>query len=149
MKLSIRAFFGVRASIGHSFRETPTLSPHQVAHELDRFFIAGFQYHQGPALIEELREVDELNLVREANNGHDRRAVALRYGEAHFGYVPRERNQTLSRLLDQCAPLQCRITHVDPDANPWQAVKLAVSILSLEPSATVTTNKKTTALADL
>jgi hypothetical protein len=132
VKISFRGFFSFRFSIVLPRLAKARGVPENASYELDRFRIAGFQYHQGPFILDELRPGDELELVREATNPHDHRAVALYRGKAHMGYVPRSRNRPVARLLDQECALLCRITAVDPDAEPWNAV--AVSILVLGPS---------------
>jgi hypothetical protein len=104
--------------------------PEKASYELDRFRIAGFQYHQGPFILNELSPGDELELVREADNPHDHRAVALYRGKDHMGYVPRARNRPVARLLDQGCALLCRITAVDPDAELWNAVAVSIFVMS-------------------
>ncbi|MGA2704771.1 MAG: HIRAN domain-containing protein [Isosphaeraceae bacterium] len=77
-----------------------------------------------------LQAVDELVLTHEKDNPHDPRAVAFHLGGSHLGYIPRQRNRTIAALLDQGAPLRARITQVDPDAAPWQAVEVAVCMIA-------------------
>jgi len=96
--------------------------------ELDRFFVAGFRFHDGPEHLSSLKVDGTLRMVREPANPHDHHAVALFLEDHRIGYVPRARNPTIARLLDQDAPLSCRMTVVDPDAQPWKAVEVAVAI---------------------
>jgi HIRAN domain len=130
MKCSIRGFFAFHLSLAiPRFRRS---EPARTAadYELERFFIAGFQYHDGPELIELLEAGMELSLIHEKDNPHDPRAVAFRLGNSHIGYIPRQRNRTIAALLDQRAPLRARIIQVDPDGAPWEAVEVAVFITS-------------------
>jgi len=126
MKFSIRGLFAFEFSLAipRFWRREP--AGIKADYELERFFIAGFQYHDGPELIEELEAGMELLLIHEKDNPHDPRAVAFHLGRSHLGYVPRQRNRTIAVLIDQKAPLRARITRVDPDAEPWQAVEVAV-----------------------
>ncbi len=104
MKFSIRGFFSFQFSLilPRLFGRRP-LAPAAV-YDLERFHIAGFQYHEGPELIDAMRMGAELALVREPENPHDPRAVALDLGAAHVGYVPRDRNRTIAQMLDQGCP---------------------------------------------
>lgn len=93
---------------------------------LNRFHIAGFRYYLGQQLVHRLRVGDELTLVAEPDNPYDANAVEIYWGDAKLGYVPRNENATISRLLPQEAPLLCRIVAVDPDAVPWEMVEVEV-----------------------
>ncbi|WP_165226472.1 HIRAN domain-containing protein [Aquisphaera insulae] len=136
MKFSIGAWFSCRFRFHFtmdwpwtSWRGT-SLEPRS-DYELARFHIAGFQYHDGPEILEDLMTGLVLTLVREPKNPHDRRAVALRWGGYHLGYVPRDRNPTIARLLDQGAPLEGRIIELNPDGDnePWKAVRVSVFLI--------------------
>ena len=98
---------------------------HFVLHEC---FIAGFRYHEGPDLLPDLQVGDELQLVPEPGNPYDAWAVRIEHRKSHIGYLPRRQNQPISRLLQQGAPVRCRITRVDADAVPWEAVRVQASI---------------------
>lgn len=89
---------------------------------LDEFWIAGFQFHEGPQVIQRLRAGQSLRLVTEPDNPHDDHAVRIEAAGRHLGYVPRARNRHVFRLLQQGAPVRCVAAGVDPVAPPWQAV---------------------------
>jgi hypothetical protein len=128
VRFSIRGPFRFELSLAipHFWKKQP---PALTAdYELERCFIAGFQYHDGPGLVGELEEGMELVVVHEADNPHDPRAVAFHFSRYHLGYVPRQRNRTIAALLDQRAPLRARITAVDPGAERWRAVEVAVFV---------------------
>ncbi|HNS12876.1 MAG TPA: HIRAN domain-containing protein [Bacteroidia bacterium] len=65
-----------------------------------KFGIRGFQYYEGPNLIEKMQAGDRLELRREAENPFDKRAIAIYYQNQKIGFVPREKNEVLSRLMD-------------------------------------------------
>jgi|GEM_PF-115554 len=134
MKFSIRGLFSFEFSLAipHFWRQDRA----RIAadYELERFFIAGFQYHDGPELVEELEAGTELVLIHEKDNPHDPRAVAFHFGSSHLGYIPRQRNRTIAALLDQGAPLRAHITQVDSEADPWHAVEVAVFMITGTPS---------------
>jgi hypothetical protein len=128
MRLSVRGLFAFEFSLAIPRFWTRDRERIAADYELERFFIAGFQYHDGPELIPCLGRGMELALARERDNPHDPRAVAFHLGRSHLGYVPRHRNGTIATLLDQGAPLCARITLVDADADPWNAVEVAVFV---------------------
>jgi HIRAN domain-containing protein len=101
MKFSIRGLFAFEFSLAipHFWQREPTGTA--ADYELERFFIAGFQYHNGPELVEELEAGTELVLIHEKDNPHDPWAVAFHIGNSHPGYIPRQRNRTIAALLDQ------------------------------------------------
>ena len=91
-----------------------------------RFFVAGFLHHQGPRLVATLQVGQELRLVREPDNPHDPRAVAIYWDADRIGYVPRDRNRVIAQRLDEGLPLSCRITAIDPDEGTFDAVEVSV-----------------------
>jgi hypothetical protein len=96
---------------------------------LNRFSIAGFQYHDGPALVRRLQPGVQLKLVREPANPYDLFAVEIFLDKTKLGYVPRSDNKHLSRLLEQDALLECRVFEADPEAAVWNRVKVEVEMV--------------------
>ena len=92
-----------------------------------RFFVAGFPYHAGPELIDRLNVGDMLRLVREHDNPHDTRAVAIYYQEDRLGYVPRNQNHDIAAQLDQGKRLACRITAINAEEDAYDVLEVAVA----------------------
>jgi hypothetical protein len=88
--------------------------------------LAGFQYHAGKQVWGELHEGDALELVREADNVYDPRAVRVLWHGTMLGYVPRRDNEAVARLLDRGTPLEARITRLVKTRNPWQRILFEV-----------------------
>jgi len=130
MKFTIRGLFSFDFSLAipRFWKQQP--AGISADYELDRFFIPGFQYHDGPEVVAELEAGTELVLIHEKDNPHDPRAVAFHFGNSHLGYIPRQRNRTIAALLDQGAPLRAHITHVDPAADPWHSVEVTVVMIA-------------------
>lgn len=42
----------------------------------------------------------KLECKREANNEHDEFAISLWFNSCHVGYIPREKNEVIARLMD-------------------------------------------------
>ena len=96
---------------------------------LNRVRVAGFQYHQGMEIRERIKVDDVLEVVAEPENPHDRYAVALRWHGRHIGYVPRDENRHLSRMLRAEVPLVATETKADHGADPWDAVRVDVAMV--------------------
>jgi uncharacterized protein YbaR (Trm112 family) len=93
-----------------------------------RFPVAGFPYHEGPRLIEQLAVGGRLRLLREPDNPHDPRAVAIYHQDDRIGYVPRNRNREIADRLDRGVPLDCRITAIDPEEGAYEPVDVEVAV---------------------
>lgn len=93
--------------------------------------IAGFQYYDGmkKSVIMRLKQGGTLLLNREPDNEYDECAIAVHTPEGHkIGFVPRNRNELPASLADQGIPLVAVITELDPEAEPWDRVRIAVSM---------------------
>ena len=93
-------------------------------------YLRGVQYRDLPAgFLAELAPGEAVTLLREPDNRHDERAVAARVRDVHCGYLPREDNVVLSRLLDAGLPLACAASVIAPEAPPWHQLAVTVSLL--------------------
>jgi len=93
---------------------------------LNRFSIAGFRYYDGPRLLPYLKVGAPLRLEAQPDHPEDEFAVAIFWKRFQLGYVPRSDNRHISRMLQQGIALQCSVEAVNPDAVPWQQVKVQV-----------------------
>ncbi len=93
---------------------------------INTFSVAGFQFYDGPRLIDQMKIDDRLHLKAEPENVYDDFAVKIVFREQHIGYVPRSDNRHISRMLQQNVPLVCRISEIDPDEDHWQMLKVRV-----------------------
>jgi hypothetical protein len=91
--------------------------------------LAGFQYHAGEALWQEMREGDRLTLVREADNPHDANAVRVEWRGQKLGYLPRAENRTVAAAMDKGEAIDARIAKLRPHKNPWQRVLIEVFVV--------------------
>jgi len=94
--------------------------------ELQRSPVAGFQYHQGEAVWPALAVGSPVDLIREADNPYDARAVRVEWQGQKIGYVPRTDNAAISQLLDRGVPVSAMITALNTSANPWERVEFAI-----------------------
>ena len=91
--------------------------------------LAGFQYHAGQALWQEMREGDRLSLVREADNPHDANAVRIEWRGQKLGYLPRAENRSVAVALDGGEAVDARIAKLRQHRNPWQRVLIEVFVV--------------------
>jgi hypothetical protein len=91
--------------------------------------LAGFQYHAGAALWEELRVGDALMLVREPQNPHDARAVRVEWRGQQLGYLPRAENEAVAAAMDRGERVEGRIAALVQHRNPWRRVRIEVFIV--------------------
>ena len=88
--------------------------------------VAGFQYHAGPALFDRLAPGQPIDLMREADNRFDPRAVRLDWHGRKIGYLPRHENAAVAQMLDRGETLTATISQRRAEANPWR--RLAVRV---------------------
>ena len=88
--------------------------------------IAGFQFHEGKQLWDQLKVGDPLTLVREPDNSHDARAVRVEWKGHMLGYVPRAENDAVARQLDRGNRLEARIVRLTKHRDPWKRIEFEV-----------------------
>ena len=94
----------------------------------DQYFVAGFQYHNGPELLDYMKIGHEISMRAEPKNPYDHYAVELSYDNKKIGYIPRKDNKHISRFLRQDCPLICRIIKIQPDEPTWELLQVAIWI---------------------
>ena len=75
----------------------------KIKHDKEHFLscnVAAFTYCEGVEVFSQLKVGKKVRLVREDENPHDHKAVAIFFGDAHIGYIPRQQNETISKFLD-------------------------------------------------
>jgi hypothetical protein len=84
--------------------------------------LAGFRYHEGKAVWDELKVGDVLELVREPDNPYDPKAVRVDWQGHVLGYVPRAENAAVARQIDRGEKLEARIVKLRKSRNPRERV---------------------------
>lgn len=81
-------------------------------------------------VINELKPGAKLDLVRDAHNPFDPRAVAIYYGNTKLGYIPKNHNEDISTFLDMCHTdlFDARVQSVSPDNHPESQVRVVIFI---------------------
>jgi hypothetical protein len=96
-----------------------------------RFKVAGFQFYKGEKLMDTMQAGQALTIHREPENPHDRHAIAIYYRNEKIGFVPRSKNEVLSRLIDlDSSRISAEIIEVRSADNPWDAVAAAIYLNS-------------------
>ena len=88
--------------------------------------LAGFRYYDAASLWPQLRVGDALELLREADNPHDPRAVGVAWRGHRLGYVPRRANEALAWAMDRGERLHARISRLSDHPNPARRLELEV-----------------------
>jgi hypothetical protein len=88
--------------------------------------LAGFQYHAGTELWQQIRVGDALDLVREPDNPHDRNAVRVEWRGRKLGYLPQAENRAVSAELDLGTRLAARVSHLREERNPWRRIGIDI-----------------------
>jgi HIRAN domain len=88
--------------------------------------LAGFQYHEGKAIWQQMQVGDPLVLVREPDNPHDDKAVRVDWNGHTLGYVPRAENAAVARQLDRGNRLQARIVHMSKHRDPRKRIEFEI-----------------------
>ena len=88
--------------------------------------LAGFTFHEAPAVFAALRADDELTLLREPDNPHDANAVSVYWHERKLGYVPRSQNAALAWAMDRGEAVIARVSRLQAHGNPRQRLEFEV-----------------------
>lgn len=91
--------------------------------------LAGFQYHAGAAVWEEMKAGDALALTREPENPHDGNAVRVSWRGQQLGYLPRAENAAVAAEMDRGGRIEARIARLTNHRNPWQRVLIEVYLV--------------------
>lgn len=86
---------------------------------LAHFNIAGFTYYDGAEAFSDLKIGLLLDLELEKDNANDPRAVMIKHKDLKLGYVPREHNRFLYKLLNLgINQIEIRVQRIDPTEHP-------------------------------
>ncbi len=91
--------------------------------------LAGFQYHAGTLLWNDLKVGDPLTLAREPANPHDPRAVRVEWRGSQLGYLPRAENEAVATAMDRGERVAGRISALLQHKNPWRRVRIEVFVV--------------------
>ena len=96
------------------------------------FYVAGVQHHSLHTILQEVQEGDELLVIPEPTNKYDKNALKIIYESlanntpVMIGYVPGKLSAQVSAFLDACQALECKVLEFNPDAKPWNQIKVII-----------------------
>lgn len=92
------------------------------------FYIVGFKYHEGPLAFSKLKIGSKLRLIAEPDNRFDYKAVAIFRKTLKLGYVPRNENKYISRLLEanQGDILECWVISLNQACHHDERIEVVV-----------------------
>lgn len=90
--------------------------------------LAGFNYHQAPAVWRGMRVGDALRLEREPDNAYDAGAVRVEWRGHKLGYVPRAQNAALAWAMDSGESLNARVSRLQRHRNPRKRMEFEVYV---------------------
>lgn len=90
--------------------------------------LAGSQYYQLTELQRNIRVGDPLELVRDADNVHDKNAVAVHWQGQALGYLPRKENRAVAKAIDDGETVRAAVEAITTDTNPWKRLRISVFI---------------------
>lgn len=100
---------------------------------------AGLAHHEAKQVWESLAVGDELALQREPDNPHDVHAVRVLWRDRMLGYLPRQDNADVARLLDRGQTVQARIRTIARYRNHRRKLEIELfTPLPTTPAATQT-----------
>ncbi len=74
---------------------------------------------------DELKQSVRLDMKREGRNKYDHFAIALWYRQTKIGFIPKDKNQVLARLMDAGKQFYASITSKEIEGN-WLKVEIQV-----------------------
>ena len=90
--------------------------------------LAGFRHAEAADAWPDLRQGDELVLVREPDNAFDKNAVRVEWRGRKLGYVPRRENAALAWALDRGETLRARVSRCEWHPNPARRITFQVFV---------------------
>jgi hypothetical protein len=102
----------------------------------DNFHIAGFTYHDGVDVFNELKIGTELVLIAEPDNKYDCYAVAIYFNGHKLGYIPKGRNKYISKFLNfgHTNLFEIKINRISPEEHPEHQIGIVVKIKDISKS---------------
>ena len=87
--------------------------------------VAGTSFRKLDKVSDDLKELVQLEIKRESKNEFDEFAVALYFQETKVGYIPRDKNEVLARLMDAGKQFYATICAKEMEGN-WLKLEIKV-----------------------
>ena len=86
---------------------------------------AGTSFRKLDKVQDDLREMVQLEMKRESKNKFDQFAIALWFQNTKVGYIPKEKNEVLARLMDAGKQFYATISAKEIEGN-WLKLEIKV-----------------------
>lgn len=90
--------------------------------------VAGTSFRKLDGIDELLSTGTKLDLVREAGNPFDSFAVAVEYQDVKLGYIPKEKNEVVARLMDSGKSFFANVAEKEWEGN-WLRLEVQVFLV--------------------
>ena len=89
--------------------------------------VAGTSFRKLDKVQDDLKETVQLEMKREGNNEFDQFAVALWFQNTKVGYIPKDKNEVLARLMDAGKQFYATIHAKEMEGN-WLKLEIKVML---------------------
>lgn len=105
-----------------------TFTGYEPSRNVEDFHLAAFAYYDGLEVVNQLKPGTFLNLLAEPTNPYDSEAVAIFYQGKKLGYIPKDRNTLISRMMfyGHSDILEARVQMVDLTVHPERQLRVVV-----------------------
>jgi len=90
--------------------------------ELNEFYITGLEYYDAKEL--DFSDIDYLSLHLEPNNEYDENAIEIYYQDEKVGYVPKNENSLITKMMQQNVNIIAKIINYDKKAPLQKRIKI-------------------------
>ena len=98
------------------------------------FFVAGVKFHKFNTVKDILEEGMAVDLIPEPTNKYDRFAIKIKHNNVMLGYVPKKLSAEVTEVMNSGTELAATIIQLQPDFEPWTALKVGVRGVTETPS---------------
>lgn len=105
-----------------------TFTGYEPSRNVEDFHLAAFAYYDGLEVVDQLKPGTYLDLLAEPTNPYDSEAVAIFYQGKKLGYIPKDRNTLISRMMfyGHSDILEARVQMVDLTVHPERQLRVVV-----------------------
>lgn len=105
-----------------------TFTGYEPSCNVEDFHLAAFAYYDGLEVVNQLKPGTFLDLLAEPTNPYDSEAVAIFYQGKKLGYIPKDRNTLISRMMfyGHSDILEARVQMVDLTVHPERQLRVVV-----------------------
>lgn len=89
-------------------------------------YVRGLIHYDFKKIRKELKEGDELQLIRESTNRYDGFAIRVNFGEKRLGYIAAFENVVLANMMDTGVNLKANISEISHNGNIYSALAVEV-----------------------